>query len=228
MALSRKGRVAIVLSMLAVAVALVVAAVMAFVDSTPPTVDLATGHEPGQPVNLVIQTVGQIGFGPHPTWVSYLTRDPQGQWVHTTLWDLPAHTRINVTDYQYDTGSPIRNQVFGRVTGTIGGIASVTGRPFKVLDSYAKNQGIGHTFTVPALGINVPFLGVPTTAKNQCSKAPCNTSEAHHIVRFSFMTPGVGQYRFQCFVPCGLDTLFGNGGAMSTVGYMGGFLKVVA
>lgn len=225
----RNGRIAIVVSMLAVVVALVVFAVMAFVGSSPPTVNFVTGHKPGQPVNLVIQTVGEIGFGPHPTWVSYLTRDARGQWVHTTLWDLPAHTRINVTDYQYDTGSPIRNQFFGRVTGTIGGTATLTGKRYRVLDSYEASQGIGHTFTVPSLGINVPFEGVSTTAKNICAKAPCDPgTEAHHVVKFSFMTPGPGQYRFQCFVPCGLDTLFGNGGAMSTLGYMGGFLKVVA
>ena len=46
--------------------------------------------------------------------------------------------------------------------------------------------------------------------------------------QFSFVTPGVGQYRWQCFVPCGLGYLYGNGGPMSTLGYMGGFLKVVA
>jgi hypothetical protein len=29
-------------------------------------------------------------------------------------------------------------------------------------------------------------------------------------------------------VPCGLGFLYGNGGPMSTLGYMGGFMKVVA
>lgn len=228
-AVSRKGRVAIVLAMLAVAVGLVVFTAMAFIASSPPTVNFVTGHRAGQPVDLVLQTVGTIGFGPHPTYVTYMTRDPQGTWVHTTLWDLPAHTRVNVTDYQYDTGSPIRNQYFGRVSGTIGGTATLTGKPFKVLDSYKASQGIGHTFTIPALNVSVPFEGVPATAKNVCSLAPCDPStEAHRIVQFSFMTPGVGQYRWQCFVPCGAGFLFGNGGGMSTLGYMDGFVKVVA
>ena len=47
-------------------------------------------------------------------------------------------------------------------------------------------------------------------------------------MKFSFMTPGPGQYPWQCFVPCGLGFLYGNGGPMQTVGYMDGFLKVVA
>jgi hypothetical protein len=33
---------------------------------------------------------------------------------------VPAHTRINVTVDQYDSGSPLRNQQLGQVTGTIG------------------------------------------------------------------------------------------------------------
>lgn len=223
--MSRPARVAIVLSMLAAVAALVVFGAMAFVGSTPPTVDFATGHRPGQPVNLVIQTVPELGYTVHPGWVSYLVRDPEGEWVHTTLWQLPAHTRVNVTDFQYDSGSPLRNQFFGRVTGTIGRDATLTGRPFTVLDSY--RTVVGHTFTVPALNVNVPLAGVPTTAKNTCTAAPCHPDKAHNVVRFSFMTPRAGQYRWQCFIPCGAGYIFGNGGPMATVGYMGGFLKVV-
>jgi heme/copper-type cytochrome/quinol oxidase subunit 2 len=227
MAVPRNGRIAIVLAMLALVAGMVVFVAMAFVASNPPTVDFATGHKPGQPVNLVIQTVGTIGFGPHPTWVSYLVRDPQGQWVHTTLWALPEHTRINVTDYQYDTGSPLRNQVWGRVTGTIGDTMTVTGKTMKVINSYA-GTAVAHTFTVPALNIDVPLMGNKTSPKI-CSHAPCDPSvNAHHIVKFSFMTPGVGQYHWQCFIPCGAGFLYGNGGPMSTIGYMGGFLKVIA
>ena len=50
---------------------------------TPPTVDF-TSQSPGEPVNVTLQTVGSFGSGSHPTWVSYLVRSPQGQWVHTT------------------------------------------------------------------------------------------------------------------------------------------------
>jgi hypothetical protein len=48
------------------------------------------------------------------------------------------------------------------------------------------------------------------------------------VITFSFVTPGPGQYPWQCFVPCGLGYLYGNGGPMQSVAYMDGFLKVVA
>ena len=224
--MSRSGRAAIVLGLAGVALALVIFTVMAFLRSNPPTVDFASGHQAGQPVNMTIQTVGSIGFGPHPTWVSYLTKEPDGQWSHTTLWDLPAHTKVNVTIDEYDSGSPLRNQQIGRVTGTDGGSVVVNGQTKSVINSNAGN-GVAHTFSVPALGINVPLYGVNGSAKNFCNSAPCDTSEAHNVITFSFTTPGVGQYHWQCFVPCGLGFLYGNGGPMQTIGYMGGFLKVV-
>jgi len=152
---------------------------------------------------------------------------PDGQWHHTTLWDLPAHTVVNVTLLQYDSGSPLRNQLFGRITGTEGGVAVINGRPTSVYDSNSTN-GVGHTFTIPNLGVNVPLVGISPDAKNPCSAAPCTSKFDHEVIKFSFTTPGPGQYPWQCFVPCGLGYLYGNGGPMQTIGYMGGFLKVVA
>jgi hypothetical protein len=213
--------------MLAIVIGLVVFAAMAFVGSTPPSVDFVSGHQSGQPVKLHIQTVGSIGFGPHPTWVSYLTQDPSGQWVHTTLWQLPAHTQVNVTIYQYDSGSPLRNQQWGQIIGTKDHLATYNGVPRHVIDSNGTN-GVGHTFSIPTLGVSVPLLGISPTAKNPCGAAPCTTNFNHNLIRFSFRTPGPGRYPWQCFVPCGLGYLFGNGGPMSTVGYMGGFLEVSA
>jgi hypothetical protein len=199
---------------------------MAFLRTSPPTVNFTAGHQPGQPVDMTLQTVGAIGFGPHPTWVSYLTLDPSGQWVHTTLWDLPAHTQINVTIDEYDSGSPLRNQQVGMVAGTIGDAMTVNGNQTSLINSYAGN-GVAHTFSIPTLGVNVPLYGVNGSASNFCNAAPCTFASAHNVVKFSFMTPGPGQYPWQCFVPCGLGYFYGNGGPMSTVGYMGGFLKVI-
>jgi hypothetical protein len=176
---------------------------------------------------MTIQTVGTVGFGPHPTWVSYLTRAPDGRWEHTTLWDVPAHTKVNMTILQYDTGSPLRNQFFGRITGTDGNVAVINDQPVSLVDSNSTN-GVGHTFTIPSLGVNVPLVAISASAKNPCSSAPCTTSFDHNVLRFSFTTPGPGSYSWQCFVPCGLAFLYGNGGPMQTIGFMGGFLEVVA
>jgi hypothetical protein len=205
-----------------------VAAVVLIVNllGTPPTVDF-TSEGSGQPITVNLQTVGAFGSGTHPDWVSYLVRSPQGQWVHTTVFQVPAHTRLNVTIVNYDSGSPLRNQQLGQVTGTYGNVATLNGKPFRVIDSNAGVNGIGHTFTIPSLGINVPLYGNNPNA-NLCAAAPCTTSSPHKVIRFSFTSPGPGNYRWQCFVPCGSGWLFGNGGPMSTLGYMGGFMKVVA
>ncbi len=204
-----------------------VAAVVLIVNllGKPPTVDF-TSDSPGAPVNVTLQSVGTYGSGSHPTWVSYLVENPQGQWVHTTNFQVPEHVRINVTIINYDSGSPLRNQQLGQVTGTYGNVATLNGKPFRVINSNAGN-GVAHTFSMPSLGINIPLYGNNGNA-NLCGAAPCTLSSPHQVVRFSFTSPGPGSYRWQCFVPCGLGFLYGNGGPMSTLGYMGGFMQVAA
>jgi hypothetical protein len=205
-----------------------VAAVVLIVNllGTPPSVDFSSEGS-GQPINVTLQTAGAFGSGSHPDWVSYLVQSPQGQWVHTTVFQVPAHTRLNVTIVNYDSGSPLRNQQLGQVTGTYGNVATLNGKLFRVIDSNAGVNGIGHTFTIPSLGINVPLYANNPNA-NLCAAAPCTMSSPHKVIRFSFTSPGPGNYRWQCFVPCAAGWLFGNGGPMSTLGYMGGFMKVVA
>ena len=219
------NRVAAVLLAAAGIVALIVWVVFAYLRSSPPTVSF-TGAQ--GPVHMTIQTVGAIGYGVHPTWVSYLVQDPHtGKWVHTTIWQLPADREVDVTVYQYDSGSGFRNPIWDGVTGTTGNVATFNGKQESVIDA-SSGSGVGHSFNVPDLGINVPLIGVPSTAQNTCSGAPCDPSSAHNTVTFSFHTPpGAGNYRWQCFIPCGLAFLYGNGGPMSETGYMGGFLQVV-
>jgi len=227
--MSKSSRLATALALFLVAAGLVLFAAMAFVRTEPPTIDFVAGHQPSQPVNLTVQTVGTIGFGVHPSWVSYLTESPQGQWLPTTLWKLPAHTKIDMTIYQFDSGSPLRNQELGMVTGVHD--PTLNGSSFHLVNSNATSGlgqfGVGHTFSIPELGVSVPLPGNDPSAKNFCSvPAPCPLSAEHNTLKFSFTTPGPGNYRWQCFVPCGLGFLYGNGGPMQTIGYMGGFLEV--
>lgn len=207
-----------------------------YVREQPANISFLVDHKPHTPVNLTIQQVGTMGPGKghiHSHWVSYLVKAPNGVWVHTTQWLLPAHTRINVADYEYDTGSPLRNEVWGLVQGVIHGSYQLypngkgPAHRVSVVDTYAGN-GAAHTFTVPELGINVPLYGVAGDAPNQCAVAPCTPRFAHNLIKFSFVTPGPGVYRWQCFVPCGSGFLDGNGGPMDTLGYMAGYLKVQA
>jgi hypothetical protein len=206
--------------------------------ASPPTVSFTAGHVSGQPVNMTIQTAPVNDSSSTPDWVSYFVQDPQtGKWVHSTIWQLPAHTRINVTAYEFDTCDPLRNQLWGRVTGTVGGAMSVTGEAYGVngpvisVVNSATTCGVAHTFTVPALGLNVPFAGVTyvdSLKPRGCTQAPCVLSDYHTVTHFSFYTRGPGGYRWQCFIPCGLATVQGNGHAMSTLGFMAGFLNVVS
>jgi hypothetical protein len=219
----KAGRLATTLALL---IAVIGGVVFAIFNLTwqPTTVAFTAG--PGQPVNVTLQTVGAYGSGIHPTWVSYMLRTPDGRWEHTTMWQVPAHTRVNVTIYQYDSGSPLRNQQIGMVQGTIGGVATLNGKTFSVINANVGN-GVGHTFSMPSLGINVPLYGNNGNA-NLCSAAPCTTASPNNVIRFSFWSPGPGTYPWQCFVPCALGFLYGNGGPMQTVGWMDGFMKVVA
>src|SRR5271163_3398842 len=97
---------------------------------SPPTVNFAADSS-GQ-VNLTLQAVGSYGSGDHPTWVSYLVKSSDGQWVHTTVFQVPQHARINVTIYNYHSGSPLRNQQIGQVSGTSGNVALLNGKAFRV------------------------------------------------------------------------------------------------
>ena len=221
------ARLTTFLVMLAAAVALVVYVVVTYLTPQSGVVDFTSAQPAGAPVNLSVQTVGSIGFGPHPTWVTYMVQNPGGQWLHDTTWQVPAHTRINLTIHQFDSGSPLRNQNWGRVQGVAGNVEILNGKPISFYDSNSGN-GVGHTFAVPALGINVPLVGVNSNANNICSQAPCGSDSVSNTIKVSFVTPGPGEYNWQCFVPCGLGFLYGNGGPMSTVGYMGGFLDVVS
>jgi hypothetical protein len=99
----------------------------------------------------------------------------------------------------------------------------MNGKTFSTLNP----DDASHTFTVPDLGISVPLPGIDSNAKNQCGAAPCPLSADHNTITFTFMSPGKGTYRWQCFVPCALASYFGNGGPMQTIGWMSGLLKVV-
>jgi hypothetical protein len=175
-------------------------------------------------VHLTLQTVAAVGplKAPHPDWVSYLVRTPNGQWERSTIFTLPAHALIHVTIYNFDGASGLRNPLLGRPTGLVGS-EMVDGKPITVMPPDEPS----HTFAVPQLGVLVPIAPVGDNAKNQCGYAPCALSMAHRTITFTFRTGKPGRYRWQCFVPCAAGFDFGFGGPMQSVGYMDGFLNVV-
>jgi hypothetical protein len=213
-----RGRVAVVAAVTAVFTAGVFFFVVAFLRSRPPTIRVAaTGGE----ARLVLQTVGQLGYGSKPDWVSYLAQQPDGSWEQSTIFELPAHSTIHVTVYQYDSQTGLRNPFFGKPQGLVGGTITVDGQELSVLDPAEA----AHTFTIPDLGVSVPLKGI-ATAKNPCLVAPCTEAHDHVTIEFTFRTGAPGTFRWQCFVPCAAGFLNGNGGPMQTIGFMDGFVHV--
>jgi len=160
---------------------------------------------------------------PHNTWVSYYAVNSGSRdWRHATTYVLPANTLVDVTIYEYDSQGGLRNPYFAQPSGTVGPVL-INGKARRVINPAAA----AHTFAIPQIGLSVPLEGVTATAKNACANAPCSLRNAHVTIAFKFRTPKNGLYRWQCFVPCGAGFIEGNGGPMQTVGYMGGFIKVV-
>jgi len=220
--------VTLVLAFLAVAAVAVFVIVHYFLGG-PPTVDFTSDvtADTGATVHVVMQEDPQNTVSTHPDWVSYFIQNPTTHaWIHTTLFKVPAGSKIDMTIYGYDGCTPLRNPVFGQVTGTIGGVEDVNGKPVKVINSWS-GCNVGHTFSIPGINLNVPMASPGLTA-SLCGTSPC-TSGPHETMTFSFMSPRTtGEYFWQCRVPCGGGFLDGFGGPMQTIGFMTGNMEVVS
>jgi hypothetical protein len=186
--------------------------------------EVGSSRDSGGTVELTLQTVGALGPNyDKPDWVSYLVKDGEGEWIHSTRFTLPANTLVRVTILQYDSATGLRNPFFARPQGTTGNVIQLDGKTIDVIDPDLTS----HTFAVPQLGVFVPLAGVADNAKNQCAAAPCTLAQAHRTITFSFRTGAKGRYRWQCFVPCAAGFISGFGGPMQRFGYMDGYLNVV-
>jgi len=198
----------------------------------------------GGVVHVVLQEDPQNNSTTTPDWVTYYTQDPTTkQWLHTTLFSVPAGTRVNVTIYGYDGCTPLRNNYWSKVQGTLGNVVTVqqfnkNNRPLglttteSLINSWATCS-VGHTFAIPDLGVYVPVASpnAQNSVNNLCSNSPCTPTSggAYSLETFSFMSPSQpGSYRWQCLIPCGGGFLNGNGGPMQTLGWMAGFMNVVS
>ena len=82
----------------------------------PAVVDYSTGVTPdtGATVHVVMQEDPQNTVSSKPDWVSYFIQNPQTKaWEHTTLFKVPAGSRIDMTIYGFDGCTPLRNPVLG-------------------------------------------------------------------------------------------------------------------
>jgi hypothetical protein len=211
----------VAITVAALVVAALIGLYVADLLSSPPPV--AARQTAAHTAQLTLKTEPAVGpQGGNPPWVSYLVQNPQGKWVHSTTFKVPAHSLVHVTVFQYDGDSGLRNPFLSQVHGTVGNTMRVDGKPMRSIPP----EEASHTFAVPQIGLIVPLLGVPEEAANQCEEGPCSLSQAHQTVTFTIRTGKPGRYRWQCFVPCAAGFLAGFGGPMQTIGYMDGFLEV--
>jgi hypothetical protein len=216
--MNRRGAL-VVLAFLAAGV-LIGAFAINYLHTSPAPITTPTSGQSstGPVVDLKLTTVGAIGSlrpnDDHPNWVGYFP---------TTYFKVPPNATVRVTIDQQDSPSGLRNEYLGLVRGTVGNSMTVytsdpaasggaTGKTMQAIDPTTA----AHTFSVPDLGVSVPLLGVDTS----------NPKNTDNFVVFSFKVPSSGIFHWQCFVPCGAGTLYGNGGPMQTLGYMDGQIEV--
>jgi len=164
-----------------------------------------TAGGPISRLDLSIVTGDMIGHTEYPAFVP-------------SDFTLPANSTVIVMVTNFDDATPLPkgSEQYAKVIGTLGGVATVTpiragdpngsaGNPKSVTS--LKPTDVSHTFTIPALGINVPI-------------AP------HARVVFAIHTGAPGHYYWRCFDPCGADPM-GWGTAMAARrGFMEGTLTV--
>src|SRR5205085_10961020 len=144
-AMTRRSRILAVAAGALVSVALIAWYVVSWVTSFPPTVEAATS---GGRATVTLQTVASYGHQPHPDWVSYLVKNSQGQWVHSTIIKVPAHSLVTFTILNYDGASGLRNPLWSQPRGVVGGTESVDGKAMPVINP----DDASHTFAIPDLG----------------------------------------------------------------------------
>ena len=204
-----------------------------------PTVHYAAS---GGQVNVVLQEDPGNNSATRPNWVTYYTQDPNTkQWLHTTVFSVPANTKVNMTIYGFDGCTPLRNNYWSLIQGTMGNAVTVqqfsknntplgAAQTTSVVNSWASCN-VAHTFAIPGLNLYVPVASpnAQNSKNNLCSSEPCTPTSggAYALETFSFMSPSSGTYRWQCLIPCGGGYIDGNGGPMQTLGWMAGFMDVV-
>jgi hypothetical protein len=131
---------------------------------------------------------------------------------------VPANTLVTVTVANFDGATPLTGatEKYARSSGIKGSLSCSTldptnpngaaATPATTSTSLDPTQ-VSHTFTVAALGLNVPVC------------AMCKTS-------FTFFSGAPGTFTWRCMDPCGSGPS-GWDGAMATSGYMSGQLTVV-
>ena len=242
--MSVAARAAALLAAFLVVVGVVVFVAFYYIGSARTQLPVVHYTASGGQVNVVLQEDPSNDSATKPNWVTYYTQDPVTKnWLHTTLFSVPANTKVNVTIYGFDGCTPLRNNFWGQVQGTIGNTVTVqqfnknntplgSAQTVSAINSWAACN-VAHTFAIPGMDLYVPVASpsAQNSKTNLCSTFPCTPTSggAYAQETFSFMSPShTGSFRWQCLIPCGGGYIDGNGGPMQTLGWMAGNMDVVA
>ena len=135
----------------------------------------------------------------------------QPQYTNTD-WTVHANERVTIKIISFDDGTaPLMGSqmMYDHVVGSTTGRELVAGRAV----ASVPDTNVAHTFTVVGLQFNMPIPAAPT--------GKSVTVEA------TFVPTKTGTFTWQCYAPCGAGTN-GMGGAMATMKWMEGRIKVIA
>ena len=127
-------------------------------------------------------------------------------WQKTSGGPVAAGDIVKLTIVSNDDG-PAPAPAYTKVKGTVRGTETING---KTVSEVAAKR-ISHTFTVPALGLNLPIPAAPE-GRTVTVSATIKVTKA-------------GAFNWQCFAPCGSGSS-GWGGAMVTNGWMKGTISI--
>ncbi len=148
---------------------------------------------------MKIQTGSLTGFGDQP---QYSNPD----------WTVHVGERVTVKIVSFDDGTaPLMGaqMMYDKVEGSTTGTETAGGNEI----SSVPDTNVAHTFTVVGLRFNMPIPAAPT-------------GKSITVVA-TFIPTKTGTFTWQCYAPCGAGTN-GMGGAMSTMKWMEGKIKVTA
>lgn len=140
-----------------------------------------------------------------------------GKMIHKPGWPkfdpatftVPQGATVHLVIKSYDDGNaPLpANSPYLKPSGLTTSTVTINGKPVAAVGA----NDIAHTFTIPALGVNVPI--------------PVAPKDGTVTVTADFVASKAGTFTWQCEAPCGTGST-GWGGPMITPGYMTGTVTV--
>ena len=133
---------------------------------------------------------------------------------------VPAHSLVTVTIKQYDSGEQHHQPVLRAGARHGGGLDD---RRRSVRDAGRPGARRAHVHGPQPRHEPGPAVRVGARCRRSPDDAPTSTTgiPAPHVITFSFITGGAGEYVCQCEFPCGDGTYAKFGGPMSAAGLHG-------